>query len=411
MSSTLASFPISRKDFRSFLAYYVTHTNRSDFQQAMFQAEIRSNSIRFFQFVTALIAIFIISMWPTDTVFFDNARIINAYFYWRICLLAIIVPFLLGTILSSFVRRNIFPLFHVGFLICMSFTGYLFGGMAGLDLSTPWFFIILLLPYETVVFSFRIFRRILHTVFIPFLYFIAFAFVKNGPENWNYGLMGIELNFYALNYDYMGLIIILVLAMSAMSILVGHMGYHLNRVNFFQSRKLKIQRKKIQELADHDQLTGLYNRRKFDNLVQDEFNRSRRYDRDMSIIMMDLDHFKDINDTYGHQSGDSVLEETGKLIQNITRNSDIASRYGGEEFCIALTETPIDKSQNIADRLREQLKDMSFSHNESSFSVTCSIGIASINPGQENFSDLLQEADKALYEAKNRGRDCVVSKT
>jgi diguanylate cyclase (GGDEF)-like protein len=272
-------------------------------------------------------------------------------------------------------------------------TAYLFGGIDSITASSPWFYIIYILPFISVVFSVWIGRRTLATALIPIVYFVSFFRL-----DWT--RMIYEISFAGVSFN-------LVAAMTLLSILLGQMIYNLNREYYFGSRERKIQRRKIQELANHDQLTDLYNRRKFEDRLREEFNRAQRYDLDLTVMIIDLDHFKHINDTFGHQAGDRVLEEVGDVIQSTTRRSDLTARYGGEEFCVALPKTELDKALEIAERLREALKERTFHSNGEEFNVTCSIGVAELKD-EEQYSSLLERADDLLYDAKHEGRDCVI---
>ena len=168
--------------------------------------------------------------------------------------------------------------------------------------------------------------------------------------------------------------------------------------------------KKLRELSRVDDLTGLYNRRYFLERFQSELLRAQRYGHDTCLLMLDLDHFKKVNDTYGHPAGDSVLKETGSLIRTMIRSMDLAGRYGGEELCIALPETDLEGAIVFAERLRTALSERYFSpQGRETFQVTCSIGVCQID---ENYSDVnihVDAVDKALYRAKGLGRNRVES--
>jgi diguanylate cyclase (GGDEF)-like protein/PAS domain S-box-containing protein len=159
-------------------------------------------------------------------------------------------------------------------------------------------------------------------------------------------------------------------------------------------------------MAHTDALTGLDNRRKLMSDVNEEIDRAVRYEHPLSFGILDLDRFKEVNDTYGHQTGDDVLRRIGQVIRSSTRDTDTAGRYGGEEFAFVLPETDLDRATELSVRLLDKLRQETFSSNGSSFSITASIGLAEYEPGftQDEF---INEADKALYEAKTKGRDCV----
>jgi diguanylate cyclase (GGDEF)-like protein len=160
-------------------------------------------------------------------------------------------------------------------------------------------------------------------------------------------------------------------------------------------------------LASNDALTGLKNRGAFNMEVQREFERGRRYTRNVSLVLFDIDHFKRFNDTYGHQMGDFVLQELGRLVQSKIRGNDIAARYGGEEFAIILPETGIDGALIQAERLRASIANHAFSRDGTSFNITVSLGIAAIEPAIVSTDDFIRWADRALYRSKAEGRNRV----
>jgi len=164
---------------------------------------------------------------------------------------------------------------------------------------------------------------------------------------------------------------------------------------------------RLLDLATGDALTGLYNRGMFNREVQKEFDRARRYKRELSLVLLDIDHFKIFNDTYGHQVGDSVLKEMGRLIRLNQRSNDTCSRYGGEEFALVLPETHLDGALINAERLRISVANNVFSQNETRCRVTISLGIAAQEPSMDTCDDLIAMADRALYRSKDAGRNCV----
>jgi two-component system cell cycle response regulator len=163
------------------------------------------------------------------------------------------------------------------------------------------------------------------------------------------------------------------------------------------------------EMSIRDALTGLYNRRFFSEALERETARSIRNRTDLVLCIMDLDFFKQINDTMGHQTGDMVLSELGRMLTDWIRQTDIPCRYGGEEFAVILTDTDIEHAIGVCERFRRMLVEYRFQHQEKSFQVTISIGIASLqnldNPTSET---VIQAADQAMYQAKAGGRNRVV---
>ena len=160
------------------------------------------------------------------------------------------------------------------------------------------------------------------------------------------------------------------------------------------------------QLAVTDGLTGISNRPNMEKALLNEFERSMRYNAPLSVVLLDVDHFKDVNDTYGHQKGDEILVALASLLKKFCRANDIAARYGGEEFLMILPQSNAQGAFKIAERVREEMMKMSFTGNESNFSVTTSCGVAELNRDfMGNTDQLVAVADQALYEAKNGGRN------
>jgi diguanylate cyclase (GGDEF)-like protein len=167
---------------------------------------------------------------------------------------------------------------------------------------------------------------------------------------------------------------------------------------------------RVQHLAITDSLTDVFNRRYFFDSAKREFYRARRYQHHLSIIMIDLDYYKIINDTYGHIVGDSALKIISKLLQDSIRGADILGRYGGDEFSILLPETDIAQAMEIAERLRRIIEETLIEVEGYSFTTTVSIGVATTNVSTTDFSQLLLSADMALYDAKKGNRNQVCSR-
>jgi two-component system cell cycle response regulator len=178
---------------------------------------------------------------------------------------------------------------------------------------------------------------------------------------------------------------------------------------FRLKKAITMAQKKMAEMSTKDALTGLYNRRYFTEALERELARANRYRSEVVLCMLDLDHFKTVNDTYGHPAGDAVLSELGGMLKEYIRESDLLCRYGGEEFAIILTNTEPEKARVVCERFREMVAWHEFSYNGFSFHVTVSIGIASYDStSNPSVLELIELADKALYRAKNAGRNNVV---
>ena len=162
-------------------------------------------------------------------------------------------------------------------------------------------------------------------------------------------------------------------------------------------------------LAHQDSLTGIYNRRYFYQRVESELSRCIRQKLKASVLMIDLDHFKNINDNFGHEGGDTVLIETANLIGKILRDYDIFGRVGGEEFAIFLPGTGLKAAKDTGTRILKQIRQFSFSAPVHSIKVTVSIGVAATNHKRFLIKDLFRDADRLLYQAKNEGRDRLIA--
>lgn len=166
--------------------------------------------------------------------------------------------------------------------------------------------------------------------------------------------------------------------------------------------------KNVKNMTITDGLTGIFNHKHLMSVVKQEFNRAKRYKHNISVIMFDIDHFKEVNDTFGHQTGDVILREISSIIKDTVRKSDIVGRYGGEEFTIVLIETDIGKAQVFAERLREKVEKYSFFNPADPLRITASMGLVSYPKSEvDTPKSLIMYADQALYEAKNNGRNRV----
>jgi diguanylate cyclase (GGDEF)-like protein len=167
----------------------------------------------------------------------------------------------------------------------------------------------------------------------------------------------------------------------------------------------------LSELSARDALTGLYNRWYVMEKIESEMNRSLRHGSPVAVLMIDIDHFKRVNDTWGHAAGDLVLKSVGQVLRDSCRIYDVPGRYGGEEFCVVLPETALGSSPAVAERIRTRVAAAMVTAGGSAINVTASIGIAGIDDETADAiltaTALIDRADRALYVAKHRGRNRV----
>lgn len=191
---------------------------------------------------------------------------------------------------------------------------------------------------------------------------------------------------------------------------VSDMDYILNVLEFVAlSVSNALLHEKTEVLSITDGLTRLYDHREMMHTLEKEFDRCRRYQSTLSLLMMDIDKFKNINDTYGHQKGDEVLVALATVMNRLCRSNDTAARYGGEEFAVILPETRKKGAQVIAERIRTSMANIRFTSGSQEFGVTVSGGVAELNlETMSSPTDLIHVADRALYQAKKDGRDRVV---
>jgi diguanylate cyclase (GGDEF)-like protein len=192
------------------------------------------------------------------------------------------------------------------------------------------------------------------------------------------------------------------------------------RISELQRRLLRLEQENLEltvtnrmlaEVSARDSLTGLYNRWYVIDKMEAEINRAIRHNSPVALLMLDIDHFKNVNDTYGHTAGDQVLQSVGRLLRESCRVYDVPGRYGGEEFCILLPETALGLTPIVAERIRQRLELTEVAVGDWSVVVTASIGIAGIDAsaGEPMLSPaaLIEHADRALYSAKHHGRNRV----
>jgi diguanylate cyclase (GGDEF)-like protein len=181
-----------------------------------------------------------------------------------------------------------------------------------------------------------------------------------------------------------------------------------NQLLVTQLEEIAILRDRLREQAIRDPLTNLYNRRFMEETLTLEIHRARRANSTVSLVMMDIDHFKSVNDQFGHRAGDFVLESLGQMLLANTRKSDVACRYGGEEFLIVLPGSSLEDAARRAEQFRINFEAIRISGKDRSTNATMSIGVACFPDHGEDSEQVLNRADEALYQAKAAGRNCVV---
>jgi len=173
--------------------------------------------------------------------------------------------------------------------------------------------------------------------------------------------------------------------------------------------ELKRAKEQLLRMATTDELTRLANRRHFMDRLHEEYERSRRNESEFTMLMIDIDYFKRVNDTYGHQAGDAVLRMTSDTMKHNLRLSDILGRIGGEEFAILLPDTEIREGMVIAERLRKKIENLGVPYNQSMINITISVGASPSFSNDPGIDSILQRSDSALYKAKEHGRNQICS--
>ena len=163
----------------------------------------------------------------------------------------------------------------------------------------------------------------------------------------------------------------------------------------------------LQKLSSTDRLTGLYNRGHWEEALKHEYARHSRYGNDCALIMFDIDHFKLVNDNYGHPGGDRVIQRVADLVREHVRDSDICGRYGGEEFALLLPDTDKEGGQILAERLRASIEETVVEHDGKLIRFTISLGVADLQRPAADHQELIERADQALYTSKRSGRNRV----
>lgn len=387
---------MNQPDLLSFLTNFgKPPENKSAHSQRLFLTHLKNLSIPLITIVGTVAVLIPAISSPIDVLVLDNESL---WILWRWKLLFVALFALVVTLCQQnrLVIRYLNE-FLAGFFVLLMFgTGFLLGAMP--DPNKEIIYITLLFPLVTIIFPLDFRNRI-------FTIFGSFAVIPG-------------LIFHVNIQDPLIIAYFPSLATSALvSLALGHAAfYRLNRITFFQSREIKRQRDEMAHLAQYDQLTGILNRREFLNRLEREWDRAARYEHFFSLVVFDLDHFKEVNDRYGHSAGDTVLKYFGELLDTQSkkkqsiRRSDIPGRYGGEEFCLILPECPLGNAEDVANRIRKNLNNKTFkSPDDQEFRVTCSAGVTEYSAEITSAEELFQEADHAMMRAKESGRDRVVT--
>jgi len=285
------------------------------------------------------------------------------------------------------------------------------------------FFALLLsqnLPYSTVASNVYFSGTLLCIVYV------AVRVLKNGFDGAKYYLIALMLflptmaimamNFNAMmvNNDFTRYTFLIgaFIEIFLFTILLTDRYMNINKTNNLLTLKtveLENMRKQLTIEATTDVLSGLYNRRYFYDISKKYYETANKYNKELSVLMIDIDEFKKVNDTYGHDVGDSIIEETGKILSKITRKNDVVARYGGEEFIILLAETGIDNAVELAEFIRANIeKNYIMLDNGEAVHVTVSIGVTELNNiTDRDIEETIKRCDNALYEAKDQGRNRV----
>ncbi|MFA6138218.1 MAG: diguanylate cyclase [Sulfurimonas sp.] len=215
-----------------------------------------------------------------------------------------------------------------------------------------------------------------------------------------------NINFYTHKIEiikYLSIASALILLIITVYLIRRILNNYINMIDSYQSR-IAIKHRTLLKLSNIDHLTKINNRKSIENILIKELKRVERYNQKLSLIILDIDNFKKINDTYGHNIGDSVLKNIAKIVSSTIRETDYFGRWGGEEFVIVSTETSLDNAFVIAEKVRQNIYSYNF---EEVKKVSCSIGVTEYTEGDTN-QTIVNNADTALYEAKNSGKNKVV---
>ena len=276
------------------------------------------------------------------------------------------------------------------------------------------------IPYSTVA------SNIYFSLTLIFIVYVAIRVMKNGFYGAKYYLIALMLflptmammamNFNAMlvNNDFTRYTFLAgaFVEIFLFTILLTDRYMNINNTNNLLTIKtveLENMRKQLTIEATTDVLSGLYNRRYFYDISEKYYHTAKKYDQELSVLMIDIDKFKDINDTYGHDVGDNIIEASAKTLTKIARKNDVVARYGGEEFIILLAETGSDTAMELAERIRVEIENNTITlDNGEAVYITVSIGVTQLNKmNDKNIEETIKRCDNALYESKDQGRNRV----
>ena len=291
-----------------------------------------------------------------------------------------------------------------------------------LSLATLFFALLLSqnIPYSTIA------SNVFFSGTLLFIVYVAVRVLRNGFDGAKYYLIALMLFLPAMAMMAMNFNAMLVnndftrytflagafVEIFLFTILLTNRYMNINKTNNLLTIKtveLENMRKQLTIEATTDVLSGLYNRRYFYDISKKYYGTAKQYNQNMSLLMIDIDKFKNVNDTYGHDVGDNIIEASGKILTKITRNTDVVARYGGEEFIVLLSETGINKAVELAERIRIDFENNDFIlDNGEIVHITISIGVSTLNNiNDKDIEETIKRCDKALYESKNNGRNMV----
>ena len=255
-------------------------------------------------------------------------------------------------------------------------------------------------PYELIVFVMIIGIITAAALSMSALYkaYLIFFFSMIIPQ--------IIILIYSGEHHHFGLVVLTFIFIPAI-ILLSKALYSNRLSNIKAHDYLEESVNKLHQLSMIDALTNIYNRRYFFEISKELIALAAREQQTVSLLMIDIDYFKKINDTYGHQTGDFILRDLVKEIEKIMRESDVFARVGGEEFAILLNDTSLDEAKIIAEKVRKTIEDGSFTYNTTSVDLTVSIGISELNIEKTTIEDIYKKSDEQLYIAKKNGRNRV----